>query len=132
MEEIIKFLEENKYGSLATCSNGQPYARPFEYGFKTQEGIFFYTSNDKEVYNQIQENPKVCFCATDKGFTYVQLTGEAKFIEDQKLKEMMLKHSENARTIYKTADNPEFKVFCMNGKAVMHKYEKGYVCDTQF
>ncbi|WP_206460664.1 pyridoxamine 5'-phosphate oxidase family protein [Anaerovorax sp. IOR16] len=89
MEEIFNFLENNKYGSLATSAEEQPYVRPFEYGFKTDEGIFFYTSEDKEVYSQLRSNPRVCFCATDKNLTYVQLTGDIKFTEEEKYKDIV-------------------------------------------
>lgn len=132
MEEIVKFLEANKYGSLATCENGQPHVRPFEFGFKTEEGVFFYTSKDKEVYKQLSANPKASFCATDPDLTYVQLIGEVKFTEDQKHKEMILQKSDNASNIYGSADNSELIVFCMNGKAIMHQYESGYSCNETF
>lgn len=133
MEKIINFLEVNKYGSLATSENGQPYVRPFEFGFKTDEGIFFYTTEDKAVYSQLQSNPKVSFCATDKDLTYVQLTGDIKFTEEEKYKDMMLQKSDNAEKIYGTSDKNSLKVFYMpHGKAMMHQYESGYVCDENF
>ncbi len=133
MQEIFNFLENNKYGSLATSAEGQPFVRPFEYGFKTDEGVFFYTSDDKEVYSQLQSNPRVSFCATDKDLTYVQLTGDVKFTEEDKYKDIMLQKSNNAQKIYKTSNNDQLKVFYIpHGKAVMHQYESGYVSDQKF
>lgn len=133
MEDIIKFLETHKYGSLATSVKGQPYVRPFEYGFATDEGVFFYTSDDKGVYSQLQSNPRASFCCTDEDLTYVQLTGDVEFTEDDKYKDMMLHRSQNAHKIYKSVDNHRFKVFYMpHGKATMHKYEKGYTSDIEF
>lgn len=134
MEEIINFLENHKYGSFATSDHGQPYVRPFEYGFKEDKGVFFYTSDDKGVYSQLQSNPKASFCATDENLTYVQLTGDVEFTEEEKYKNMMLQRSENAKKIYGTSDKlSELKVFYMpHGSAKMHNYESGYVCDEQF
>jgi uncharacterized pyridoxamine 5'-phosphate oxidase family protein len=133
MKEIINFLEQNKFGNLATSTDGQPYVRPFEYGFKTDDGVFFYTSDDKAVYSQLQSNPKASFCATDENLTYVQLTGDVKFTDDKKYKDMMIQNSRNASKIYQSADNPQFKVFYMpHGHAMMHKHEGGYVCDENF
>ncbi len=133
MEEIFDFLENNKYGSLATSKEEQPYVRPFEYGFKTDEGVFFYTSDDKEVYSQLQSNPRVCFCSTDKDLTYVQLKGDVKFTDEEKYKDLMLSKSRNARKIYETTDNSRLKVFYMpHGSVTMHKYETGYVNDVKF
>ncbi|WP_051280472.1 pyridoxamine 5'-phosphate oxidase family protein [Anaerovorax odorimutans] len=134
MEEIVKFLENNKYGSLATSVDDQPYVRPFEYGFKSEDGIFFYTSKDKGVYSQLKSNPKASFCVTGKDdSTYVELTGNIKFTNDEKYKNMMLEKSNNARKIYGSSDNENFEVFYMShGRASMHESSSGYVSDDQF
>lgn len=133
MEEIVNFLEKNKYGNLATSVGGQPYVRPFEYGFKTDDGFFFYTSNDKKVYGELQNNPKISFCSTADDLTYVQITGDVIFTEDNELKETMLHRSENAHQIYKSADNKRFKVFYMpHGTAILHQYQEKHETQEKF
>ncbi len=133
MQEIIDFLGQHKYGSLATSVDGQPYIRPFEFGFATDEGMFFYTSDDKAVYSQLKSNPRASFCSTDEDLTYVQLTGNIEFTEKEEYKDTMIHKSVNAQKIYKTPDNHLFKVFYMpHGRAMMHRYEKGYIKDEKF
>lgn len=66
MNEIIDFIEQNKYGSLATCNGGKSDIRPFELAFYCDRGMFFYTSSDKDIYEQLNVNPYISFCATDQ------------------------------------------------------------------
>lgn len=133
MEEILNFLEKNKYGNLATSVGDQPSVRPFEYGFKTNDGFYFYTSDDKKVYDELKSNPKVSFCSTSGDLSYVQITGDIEFSDDEKMKETMLQKSENAHKIYKSKDNEHFKIFYIpHGKACLHRYEKGYEAEENF
>lgn len=133
MNKIIEFLENNKNGNLATSVNNEPHIRPFEYGYKTNEGIFFYTSDNKAVYSQLKENPKICFCSTDKNLNYVELHGNINFTDNKEHKEKIINNSNFAKQIYKNANNEHLKVFYLpHGEAVMHKFREGYTDKMNF
>lgn len=133
MNKIIDFLENNRYGNLATSVNDEPYVRPFEYGYKTDEGIFFYTSDNKGVYSQLKENPKVCFCSTDRDLNYVELHGNIKFTNNMEYKEKIIEKSNFAKQIYKNATNEHLKVFYIpHGQAVFHESRGDYIDNLKF
>lgn len=133
MNKIIDFLENNRNGNLATSVHNEPHVRPFEYGYKTDEGVFFYTSDDKGVYSQLKENPKICFCSTDKDLNYVELHGNIKFTNNMEHKEKIINKSNYAKQIYKDADNEHLKVFYMpHGEAVLHQFRGGYTDNMKF
>lgn len=120
----MKFLKKNNKGNLATSIGNQPYVRPFEYCFNNDKGIFFYTSDDKAVYDHLKSNPKMSFCSTDHKYDYVELIGEVKFSDDINYKKRVLKESKFAKDIYKTEDNPHLRVFYMDhGKALYHAHD---------
>lgn len=133
MHKIIDFLENNRYGNLATSVNDEPQVRPFEYGYKTNEGIFFYTSDNKGVYSQLKENPNICFCSTDKDLNYVQLRGNVEFTDNMDHKEKIIEKSNFAKDIYKSAANEHLKVFYMpHGQAVLHEFRGDYTDNLKF
>lgn len=111
MEEIIKLLNETRYGFLATVENGEPRVRPWGFMFEEGGKFYFCTNNTKDVYNQLEATPHVEFSAMNKNFVWVRIRGEIKFIDDVKVKEKVLASNDMVRSMYKTPDNPIFKVF---------------------
>ena len=120
MEEVVKFLNENKMGNLATVENGEPRVRPWGFMFEEDGKFYFCTANTKDVYKQLKSTPFVEFTATSSQFGWVRLRGEIKFCIDLKIKEKVLKTVPMVESMYKTADNPIFEVFFIeNGTAIM-------------
>ncbi len=111
MQDVIKFLKENQYGSLATVDNGKPRVRPFGFMFEEDGKLYFCTNSQKEVYRQLNELPYVEYSMTSKEMVTVRINGEIKFCDDVDKKEKALNSSELVKRGYKTADNPVFKVF---------------------
>lgn len=95
MDEVVRFLTENPVQFLATAGlDGKPRVRPFQYMLEHDGKLWFCTGNKKEVYAELQKNP------------YVELS-----------------ENELVRSIYKSADNPEFEVFYLaEGKAVLANF----------
>ena len=120
MEEVVKFLNENKMGNLATVENGEPRVRPWGFMFEEDGKFYFCTANTKDVYKQLKSTPFVEFTATSSQFGWVRLRGEIKFCIDLKIKEKVLKTVPMVESMYKTADNPIFEVFFIeHGTAIM-------------
>ena len=120
MKEVVEFLQANSTGVLATVKEGKPKARPFQFMFEEDGKFFFCTSNEKEVYQQLQANPNVEFTSTSPQFAWVRLSGEVKFSSRLAYKEKVLMTSSLVKSIYQTADNPIFEVFYIEGgKAIL-------------
>lgn len=111
MKEVIKLLKENQYGFFATVDNGKPRVRPFGFMFEEDEKLYFCTNNTKDVYRQLSVLPYVEYSGTSKDMVTVRVSGEIIFCDDIDKKEKALNASELVKRIYKSSDNPIFKVF---------------------
>lgn len=123
MQQVIELLRTNQYGFLATVDEGRPRVRPF--GFMFEEGgcLYFCTNSTKDVYKQLLACPQVEYAATSPQMVTVRITGEAVFTEDMDKKEKAIAANEMVRRMYKTADNPIFKVFCIeHGTALVSDF----------
>ncbi|HZK85806.1 MAG TPA: pyridoxamine 5'-phosphate oxidase family protein [Desulfosporosinus sp.] len=123
MEEVIKFLNENRLGNLATVENGEPRVRPWGFVFEEGRKFFFCTANTKDIYKQLKTTPFVEFVTTSSDRAWVRLRGEIAFCDDLKVKEKALKTVSWVESLYKTADNPIFEVFYIeHGSAMMDDF----------
>lgn len=121
MNEVVKFLNENPIHYLATTDkSGSPKVRPFQFMLEKEGKLFFCTSNQKKVYEQIKDNPNVELCASSPKFAWIRLSGKVVFSNDLNIKAEILEHSPLVKSIYKTPDNPTFEIFYLeNAKAVI-------------
>ena len=121
MEEVIKFLMENPIQYLATVGKeGNPSVRPFKFMLEKEGKIFFCTSNKKDVYQEIINNPNVEICTSSAKYAWIRLSGKVVFSKDLNIKKEIIDRNELIRSIYKTPDDPVFEIFYLeNAKAVI-------------
>ena len=111
-DEFKKVLRENPNGVLASRDGDKIRTRIFQYLFLEENKVYFCTSSDKKVYQQISAHPYVNFCIFARDFAPVlSLGGPAVFVEDRALKARALDENPAIKGIYKSADNPAFKIF---------------------
>ncbi len=133
MKDIIAFLNQNKFGSLATCNHGDPDTRPFELAFYCDKGMFFYTSSEEDLTNQLKTNPKICFCATDANYNYVKVSGSILFSDENEDKVKILNQSEFANIAFNDSNVDKMKVFFLpHGKCMMHFHADSKVISDEF
>lgn len=77
MEEVFEFLKQCGTYYLATDDNGQPRVRPFGTIDLFEGGLYIQTGRSKDVYHQMEKNPRVELCAFD-GKRWLRLTATAK------------------------------------------------------
>jgi uncharacterized pyridoxamine 5'-phosphate oxidase family protein len=124
MEVILMFdysavLKANPNGVLATQVNGKIKTRVFQYLFSDGNKVYFCTSNQKPVYNQIKANPFVSFCTYPADYaTVVSVNGKALFVDDAALKKRALDENPGIKGIYNTPENPIFEVFYIDVEEV--------------
>lgn len=111
MKEVVNFLKENSTGYFATVEDGKPKVRPFQFMLEESGKLFFCTSNEKEVYQQLMVNPYFEFSSSSPQFAWLRLSGKARFSNDVRIKEKILEISPLVKSIYKTANNPIFEIF---------------------
>ena len=91
--ECIKFANENKLSYLATVDNDQPRVRAMGFWYADETGFYFQTGAVKELYKQLEKNPKVEICfykhANPTG-TMLRIAGKIDFVNDREIKAKLL------------------------------------------
>ncbi|WP_425808206.1 pyridoxamine 5'-phosphate oxidase family protein [Desulfitobacterium sp. Sab5] len=121
MNDVVKFLNESSVQYFATVDkDGSPKVRPFQFMLEKEGKLFFCTSNQKEVYREIKNNPNVELCASSPSYAWIRLSGKVVFSNDLNIKAEVIEHSPLVKSIYKTSDNPTFEIFYLEkAKAVI-------------
>lgn len=122
MEEIIKFLHENRAGTFATVENGKPRLRPWGFLMAEAGKIYFSTGKGKNVHRQMLANPHVAFMTANQDFEkWLRISGEAVFVDDPAIRAKVFQCGARMKARYQTPDNPEFLVFYLKDcRASLH------------
>jgi uncharacterized pyridoxamine 5'-phosphate oxidase family protein len=119
MFDFESVLKTNPNGVLATQEGAKVKTRIFQYLFADGKKVYFCTNSEKPVYAQLQTNPYVSFCTYPKDFSPVlSINGKVVFVEDIKLKKRALDENPGIKGIYKTPENPTFKIFYIDTEEV--------------
>lgn len=112
MKEYIDYLIQSKFQYLATIGlDHKPKLRPFQFMFEHDGKLWFCTSNQKEVYRELQKNSSIELCASQEDMSWMRLSAEVVFENHMEVKEKILEHSPLVKHIYREATNPNFEVF---------------------
>lgn len=112
MFNFITILEKNPNGVLATQEGAKLKTRVFQYLFAEGNKVYFCTNSEKPVYAQLQANSNVSFCTYPADYSLVlSINGKAVFDEDMQLKARVLDENPLIKGLYKTPENPVFKMF---------------------
>jgi pyridoxamine 5'-phosphate oxidase len=114
--DCVQFANDHPYCHLATADGDQPRVRVINMWFANEEGFYFCGLAPKNVWEQIQANPKVEICFFNNApqvadVKTLRVTGQAEFLEDPELKAKVLE----ARPFYKNfgtgePDDPTYPV----------------------
>ena len=119
MINYAEILKANPSGVMATQDGSKVKTRVFQYLFADGNKVYFCTNSEKPVYKQLQANPNVSFCTFPQDFNPVlSINGKAVFVEDMTLKTKALDENPPIKGIYKTPDNPIFKIFYVDVEEV--------------
>lgn len=106
---IDDFLERVEVFYLATTKGDQPKCRPFGFHYLDDGKIYFTAATFKDVFKQIQENPKVEIVAYD-GDKFLRYYGIAKVVKNDKVVEKAFEELPDVEKIFKEF-NLELGVF---------------------
>ncbi len=111
MIDYAAILKSNPNGVFATRDGDGVKTRVFQYLFSDDNKVYFCTSSEKPVYEQLAKNPNVSFCTYPADFSPVlSLYGKVVFVDDLALKARALDENPGIQDIYETPDNPVFKL----------------------
>lgn len=126
MKEVIDFLNKSEIQYLATIGlDGKPKVRPFQFMFEANGKLWFCTSNEKEVYKELQQQPNIELCASGKNMSWLRIEAMVLFEDNLKIKEKVFEVSPLVKGIYKDPKNPNFEVFYLeNGSVSISQIDK--------
>lgn len=90
-EELFQIMNENPVFHLATMDGDQPRVRGMLLYRVDEQGIIFHTASTKDVYQQIQKNPKVELCFQGQGIQ-IRVSGVLEQVQDDKLRDEIFAH----------------------------------------
>ena len=71
----------------------------------------------------MQKNPYVELCASSADSRWIRMSGKAAFSGDRAVKEQIIEGNPLVKSIYKSADNPDFLIFYLDdAKAVISDF----------
>ena len=110
LEKINEALTQAKTFYLATVEGDQPKCRPVAFHLLLGGKLYFGVGDFKDVYRQMQQNPKVELCAlTESGF--LRYTGRAVFQQDDALAKMVLAKAPAMQKLYNEQTGYSLKIF---------------------
>lgn len=105
MDEVYQFLKEKAPTYfLATMDGDQPRVRPFGTVDVFEDKLYIQTGKSKDVYKQIEANPKVEICAC-ADMDWIRITGELVPDDRVEAKKHMLDAYPNLRRMYDENDD---------------------------
>lgn len=124
LQEMKALIPNHTVGTFATYANGRSDLRGWQLQFIEDDKVYFCTSNLKNVYRQMQENPNVAFMCHAKDYTF-RLSGKANFVTDLNVIQKVYDHTdESVQSIYKYINDNGFTVFYLTDLEA--KYAKGF------
>lgn len=120
MNAVVTFLKENPVQYLATIGrDGKAKCRPFMFAGELNGKLWFCTNNQKDVYQDLRQNPYTEISVSSPTYAWIRLSGKAVFENNRSAKEMCIQNP-IVKGQYQTADNPVFEVFYLeDAKAVI-------------
>lgn len=127
-EEIMQFISENPICYLATVEGGVPRVRAIGTYKADERGILIQISTPKDVYKELAKNPKVelCYHSLSKNMQ-LRVNGTAEFLEDQGLKEQVVKDRPFLKPLVDAEGYSAIKIFRVaNASAYIWTKEKNF------
>lgn len=114
MERLVSYLKDNPVQYSATIGlDNKPKVRPFQFMFEEDGKIWFCTSNRKEVYRELENNPYIELSVMSGDYSWLRLSGKVEFSDVTSLKERVFEVSPLVKEIYKEVNNPDLEIFCL-------------------
>ena len=80
-EIVVEYLQSVPAWYLATSADGQPHVRPFSFVAHLDGRMWFCTSKEKDVYAEMQANPRVAISAWRPASPWVVVEGETDLVD---------------------------------------------------
>ena len=122
MKEVLEFLKKCKTFYLATTDYDQARVRPMGIAEEYEGKIYIQTGKVKNVFKQIESNPKVEICAYDGQASWLRI--ECELIDDDRLevKEFVLDNNPSLKGMYSADDDNTKVLYLKNATATFYSF----------
>jgi uncharacterized pyridoxamine 5'-phosphate oxidase family protein len=113
-EDCVKFANDNPSSYIATVEGDQPRVRGMLMWYADKTGFYYSTGATKDLYKQLQVNPKVELCFFDpksQNLKMMRVTGKAEFVGDIEVKKRLIEERPFLKQMGLTAESPGLIVF---------------------
>ena len=100
MSKVLDFLNKSGTFYLATCDGDQPKVRPLGMAFELDGEVTFGVGTFKDVYKQLEKNPKCEIVALGEKGHWLRYTGTAVLITDEAKAAAVVEASPFLKQIY--------------------------------
>lgn len=104
MNNIINELKKVKIFYIATIGDNKPKVRPFSSICEYDNHAYICTSNQKEIYKQLQENPYIELSGMYDGGTWLRVSAKAVIYNRVEVQQAMLNDPTGPSQLYKVND----------------------------
>lgn len=123
-EEMKNVIPSYIAGYFTTVDGNKPDVRGWQLQCIEDNKIYFCTSNQKNVYKQLQANPECGFICTVGTQTF-RIEGKCVFVTDRnEIEKIHAKTTEQVKSLYPTIDDNGFAAFYIEHGTV--KYADGF------
>jgi len=121
MKEVQEFLKECGVYFLATTEEDQPRVRPFGTAEIFEDKLYIQTGKIKNVFKQIEKNPKVEICAYKDG-RWLRIEGKLVRDERREAKVDMLEKNPELKRMYSADDDNTEVLYFDHAKATFYSF----------
>lgn len=119
MKEALQFLKDAGTFYLATVDGDQPRVRPFGAVAEFEGKLYIVTNNEKDVYQQMQKNPKIEISGMSKDGKWIRLAAEAVRDDRLEARKAMLDANPSLRNMYSEDDGKVEVLYLQNATATI-------------
>jgi uncharacterized pyridoxamine 5'-phosphate oxidase family protein len=123
MNKALEFLKECGLFYLATTEGDQPRVRPFGAVFEYEGKLYIVTSNKKDCFKQMLQNPKVEISGMNKKGQWIRVTGEVANDDRHEVKELALDAVPSLKSMYSADDGVFAVLYFTKGTATISSFK---------
>jgi uncharacterized pyridoxamine 5'-phosphate oxidase family protein len=124
MNEVLKFLADNKIFYVATVDGDKPKVRPFAFVMEFEGKLYFGTNEQKNSFKQLKANPNVEICTTSPNNEWVRISGQAIFDYRPEVKEKAFEIAPYLSGMYGAPNSPVLALFYLaEGEATFASFQ---------
>lgn len=122
MNEVLDYLKSCGTFYLATTEGEQPHVRPFGAVCGFEGKLYLVTNNQKNVYAQIGNIPKIEICGMHKG-TWIRVQAEAVHDSRREARVAMMEDNKSSlSSMYTVDDNLMEVLYLKNATATIYSF----------